>query len=327
MQSTLTPEETDPHDVFEIAPGVVLASRPDHASATLAPDTASQVSSQASTPQPVAASEVVAAPVPPPVDATFRAASVDDILVQGERSSTERWMSRAIMSVFAMGAAVAAAAWQHYGDTAKHMITSWTPSFVVASSPPAQTPPPGAQPAMIAEAAPTAAQPAPAAPAATQALVSAPTQSPAAAAPPALAPTAAAPVPQDAAQLQSMTRDLASMGQQIEQLKANIAQLKAGQEQMAQQMSRDLTKASEAKAAEVRAAERSRISPLPPRPAAAAAPPHKPKPTFPPSPTPAAMVSPLPPPPTYPAAPAPPPQQATVQPDGEAVVRPPLPVR
>jgi hypothetical protein len=262
----------------------------------------------------VAASEVVAAPVPPPVDATFRAASVDDILVQGERSSTERWMSRAIMSVFAMGAAVAAAAWQHYGDTAKHMITSWTPSFVVASSPPAQTPPPGAQPAMIAEAAPTAAQPAPPAPAATQALVSAPTQSPAAAAPPALAPTAAAPVPQDAAQLQSMTRDLASMGQQIEQLKANIAQLKAGQEQMAQQMSRDLTKASEAKAAEVRAAERSRISPLPPRPAAAAAPPHKPKPTFPPS-------------PTYPAAPAPPPQQATVQPDGEAVVRPPLPVR
>ncbi len=36
-----------------------------------------------------------------------------------------------------------------------------------------------------------------------------------------------------------MTRDLASMGQQIEQLKTSIAQLKAGQEQMAQQMSRD----------------------------------------------------------------------------------------
>jgi len=307
MQSTLTPEETDPHDVFEIAPGVVLAARPDHASATLAPD----ATGHASAPQAAILSDVIAsdaaAPVPP-VDTTFRAASVDDILVQGDRTSTERWVSRAVMSLFAMGVAVAAAAWQHYGDEAKQMITSWTSPFSGASSPPAQ------KPALVAQAAQPAVQ------------TAAPTQAPAPpAAPVAVAATPAA-ASSDTTQLQSMTRDLATMGQQIEQLKASIAQLRAGQEQMAQQMSRDFARSAEARTPEAKAAERSRISPLPPR--SAAAPPRKPRSTL--SPTPAAMVSPLPPPPAVasPALPPPaPPPQATVQPDGESVVRPPMPVR
>jgi hypothetical protein len=306
MQSTPTPEETDPHDVFEIAPGVVLAARPDHASATLAPD----VVVPASAPQTAMLSDVVvpdaAAPVPP-VDATFRAASVDDVLVRGDRTSTEKWVSRAVLSLFAMCVAVAAAAWQHYGDTAKQMIASWTSPLTVASSPPAQKPPVTTQPA-----APTVQ---------TAAQTPAPTQATAPAAPP-VAPAATS---TDTTQLQSMTRDLAAMGQQIEQLKASIAQLKAGQEQMAQQMSRDFARSAEARSSEARAAEHPRIAPLPPRSAASAL--RKPKPTV--SPTPAAMVSPLPPPPpavTSPALP-PPPVQATVQPDGEAVVRPPLPVR
>ena len=40
-----------------------------------------------------------------------------------------------------------------------------------------------------------------------------------------------------------MTRDIAAMAQQIEQLKANISELKAGQEQMA----REMAKAADAK--------------------------------------------------------------------------------
>ncbi len=309
MQSTLTPEETDPHDVFEIAPGVVLAARPDHASATLAPDTVGP----ASAPQAAILSDVIASdaatPVPP-VDATFRAASVDDILVQGDRTSTERWVSRAVMSLLAVCVAVAAAAWQHYGDEAKQMIASWTSPFTVASPPPAQKPALAAQPAQ--PAVQTAAQ------------TPAPTQAPAPPAPPvAVAPAAAS---SDTTQLQSMTHDLANMGQQIEQLKASIAQLKAGQEQMAQQMSRDFAKSAEARTSETRAAERPRISPLPPRPAGTSV--RKPKPTL--LPTPAAMVSPLPPSPAVAAPPLPPPApppQATIQPDGESVVRPPMPVR
>ncbi len=144
MQSTLKPEEADPHDVFEIAPGVVLSARADQSSPTLAPDVINHVPApQTATAPDVTAPDVIAidaaAPVPP-VDTTFRATSVDDILVPSDRTSRERWIGRALMSLFAMFAAVAAAAWQHYGDTARHMIASWVPPFAVASSPPAQKP-------------------------------------------------------------------------------------------------------------------------------------------------------------------------------------------
>ena len=77
-----------------------------------------------------------------------------------------------------------------------------------------------------------------------------------------------------------MAQDLATMGQQVEELKATIAQLKASQAQM----TRELAKASEAKTTETRPAEqnlRPRVSALtPPPPQRPAAPPpvRKPKP-------------------------------------------------
>ena len=67
------------------------------------------------------------------------------------------------------------------------------------------------------------------------------------------------------------------MGQQIEALKATIAQLKAGQEQMAQQLQRDVVKNAvarnaEAKASEARpetrTSEHPRVLGAPPRPLA-----------------------------------------------------------
>jgi hypothetical protein len=134
---------------------------------------------------------------------------------------------------------------------------------------------------------------------------------------------------------QSMARDLATMGQQIEQLKASIEQLKASQAQMSRDMARTAEPGLRPRAATA----------LPPRPVAAlaprplAAPVHKPKPLPPAaiaatSPPPSYAAPAAPPPPSY-AAPGgalPPPSvsqptplpQATTQPDGEPVVRPPM---
>jgi hypothetical protein len=118
------------------------------------------------------------------------------------------------------------------------------------------------------------------------------------------------------------------MAQQIEQLKASVEQLKAGQEQM----SRDIARASEVKASEVRPSDLN----LRPRTAGAkmAAPLQRPPAGLTRKPRPTASAAPyLPPPPLPPiAAPAVAPQsvpetQATVETDGNPVVRPPLPVR
>src|SRR6267143_1449181 len=131
---------------------------------------------------------------------------------------------------------VAAIAWQSsYGDAA--IIATWAPQRVVTSSPPLENP-------GLAQTAPED-----------------------------VAPTAAALSPELTQLLQSMARDLATLGQGMELLKASQAQmardnantaeqLKASQEQMA----RVIARASEAKAAEQNL--RPRISAPPPRPTA-----------------------------------------------------------
>jgi hypothetical protein len=127
-----------------------------------------------------------------------------------------------------------------------------------------------------------------------------------------------------------MAGDLAHAEQEIEQLKASIAQLKTSQ----QQMSRDIAKVSEAKVAEAKLSEarvaeakasqqnlRSRLSAAVRR--SAAAPARKPMPPFPPSQ--AAAAPPLP----QAAAPPVPQQQpqTSTQPQAELVPRPPMPLR
>jgi hypothetical protein len=136
---------------------------------------------------------------------------------------------------------VAAIAWQSsYGDVAKEIIARWTPQRGVTSSPPLET-------------LGLAAQPNP--PAVQAALAKTAPPQPALLAqsvPEDVAPTAAALPPELRQLLQSMARDLATLGQGIEQLKAgqeqmardnaNTAeQLKANREQMA----RVIAKASE----------------------------------------------------------------------------------
>jgi hypothetical protein len=333
MQSTL--KDTDPHDVFAIETLLHAHAEkaPPLAHDPAAPSAAPQVQVAAKPQAHVAPPISVSAPIPQ-VEPTFRDPDVRDIPIEnvrpgeikvdglkplGERPMA-KWTKRVIMALLGLCGAIAAAAWQHYGDQATAMATEWAPPFVLAALPSATRPAVAEQPN------------APAAEAATPDQTIA--QQPAAAAPAQPAPpaTAAAPLP-ESAQLQSMAQDLATMGQQVEELKATIAQLKASQAQMA----RELAKASEAKAAEARPSEQnlrpkvSALTPPPPRPAAPP-PVRKPKPayssspSYSPAPMAAAPAAPLP--PAQAAAPLPPaaPQQ-TIADDGEPVVRPPMPLR
>ena len=128
------------------------------------------------------------------------------------------------------------------------------------------------------------------------------------------------------------------MGQQIAALKASIEQLKASQDQMAQQMSRDVARTpvartSQTKPAPVVSVEQSLrakvTAALSPRPAA---PPRRPRPVYAPQAS-AALPPAITAPPMPPPQPAPPPlqyeprAQAVDQADGDPVMRPPMPVR
>jgi hypothetical protein len=338
MQSTPS-RETDPHDIFDIKPDVVLAARADQTASKLALlDTLSRASAPQVRVESGGASPSPANTSPPSVDTTFRAAvvdraaAVDNVAVPRDPPATgkfaARFVKRLLMGLlFALCSGVAAVAWKHHGDEARQMVARWVPPSVLAAlplAPFAEKPPLAAQPNPPADQAAAADQAtAPSAPPAqpSQDTATAITASPADSS-------------DSARLLQSMARDLAAMGSQVEQLKADIDQLKAGQAQI----SRDIAKASEAMTSEAKTSEaktsaqsqRPRLS-APPMPSAATAA-RKPKPAFPPVQAAATqavpVAAPLPP---QAAAPAPlqpaPPAQATTQPDGEPVVRPPIPLR
>jgi hypothetical protein len=188
-------------------------------------------------------SDFSAAPQIPPVNMMFRpAAAVNNVQVPGDRPSIGRRAVRAFTR-FLLTACIGGAgvAWQFYGDAAKRIIASWAPHLVLTSSPllQNQAPPEQPSPPTVQAVDMNAAHTQPAAPAQT--------------APKGIAPNAPALSPDSAQLLQSMARDLASAGQEIEQLKASQ-----------QQISRDVAKRSEQN-------RRPRISAPPPRLAAAQA--------------------------------------------------------
>jgi hypothetical protein len=211
--------------------------------------------------------------------------------------------------LFAGGSAAATIAWEQHGDTARQMLAEWTPALTSLlpstsqTSPvaPAQAAPPAAETATDQTADQSATPPAAQAAAVPAATSSDPAQS-----------------------VQSMTRDLAAMALQIETLKASIAELKAGQEQMAREMAKP---AAPKPVAETRPVDpRARLSALPPRPAPP--PVRKPKPAVSQTYMPAYPPTPLAPPPSSQAATIPPPVTTTqaVADDDGPVVRPPMPV-
>jgi hypothetical protein len=398
MQSTPTPDEADPHDIFAIEPDVVLATRAeqpavanppaaqasqDKPQASRTQDIMGDILSRPSTPKGRVAPDIsVAVPAPPtmpPVDTTFRATAAtadiiagdikashaahtpdaiqvpSDIRLDGAPSSAGRWAKRAAVAfLFALGSVAAAEGWDHYGDTAtqmtRQMMADWAPQLALNSSqqPSEKLSPAKAAPENTVASAPpvTTAPPAePAVPAVIADQTASP-PAPSAIQPAAEAPATTAAAPSQPAQAQPTSPDITAMGQQIEALKATIAQLKAGQEQMAaqissQQASHDTIRnavartsegrISDARAAEARMSEpHARLSSTSPRPAPVRKPP---RPAYSSAQASAALTRspqpapPLPPPPVAATSMQAQPQMQVVTEDGDLVVRPPMPVR
>jgi len=312
MQSTPNPNQTDPDDVLVIAPDIVLVARPDRAEKEFS-NLAHDAMSRPSDSQTHMAPDFSAGPSVLPVDTTFRAAAVNDGQVRGSRRSIGVRAIRACIGfLLAVCLAVAASLWQSHGDAAKQIVARWVPQFALTSSSPQQNPAlaeqPGPSAVQASAANAAAAQPVPPAQTATEGVAAA----------------SATLSPESTQLLQSMAGDLAHAEQEIEQLKASIAQLKASQ----QQMSRDFAKVSEAKVSEAKVAEakasgakaseqnlRSRLSAAVRRSAAASA--RKP---MPPLPSPQAAA------PSAPRQGEPQPQP-TAQPQAELAPRPPMPLR
>lgn len=318
MDSTLKPQEAEPDEAPAIAPDIVPAAWADKVLADITRDARSH--SLDRMPDAESSADAGASEAAPAVDTTFRPTAID-------KPPSRKWLTKTILAfMFALGGVAAAADWQHYGGVARQMISDWTPRFALMVSPPVAPAPVEPAEAPVVQA--TLADPAPAAPPAQPAE--------------AAAPAIAAPLPDQAQLLQSMARDLAAMGQQVTQLRASIDQLKAGQQTLAADVARiSEARTSEIKTPETRAPEirtpaaravetrpaeirapaappRPKVTAMvtPPRPAAA--PLRKPVPAYPSA---QAAAAPL------PLVPAPPPAQTTAQPDGEPVVRPPMPLR
>jgi hypothetical protein len=321
VKDTVT--NNDPHDTVQISPDIVLASRPISVAPALAPEiTARPVPKidPAFTAKPKIGPEPKFSPVAEPqaavpsVDTAVRVAASDGPGRQ-KRSSAGKWLRGAFVTMlFAGGSAAATVAWEKHGDTARQMLAEWTPALASLLPSTSQT-----APVAAAQAAPPAEQ------AATDQTTD---QS---VAPPATQVAAAVPTttqPDPAPSVQSMTRDLAAMTQQIEQLKANIAELKAGQEQMAREMAKPSAPKPVADARPP-VDPRARVSALPPRPAPP--PVRKPKPVASHTYMPAYSPAPLAPPPAQAAAVPPPTAPVTttqaVADDDGPVVRPPMPLR
>jgi hypothetical protein len=315
VKDTVT--NNDPHDAVQISPEMVLASRAIGVAPTFAPEITTRPEPKidpAFTPKSKVGPEPRFSPVAEPqaavpsVDTAVRIAASDGRGRQ-KRSSAGKWLRGAFVTLlFAGGSAAATVAWENHGDTARQLLAEWTPALASLLPSTSQT-----APVAAAQAAPPAEQAATDQAAADQAtdqsVAPPPTQVAAA------VPTATQSDPVQS--VQSMTRDLAAMAQQIEQLKVNIAELKAGQEQMAREMAKPPAPKPVADARPP-VDSRARVSARPVR---------KPKPAV--SQTYMPAYSPAPPPSqaaTVPPPAAPITTQAVADDDGP-VVRPPMPLR
>jgi hypothetical protein len=326
MQSTLNRKPSDdPHDVVVVAPDAVRVAPSDDEISNLL----QQAARQRSETQTRTAPDASADPTIPPVDTTFRP-SVNDVPRSGSMARRAGRGFAALLLATCIG--LSAVAWKSYGEVAKRKIAKVATQLVLTSELSSD------DQARADEAAPPAVQADPANAASPQA--AAQTQSAAETAAPATAPS-----PESAQLLQSMARDLANLGQEVQLLKSGMEQLKASQQQ-----TRDGAKVSDKP---VEPSLRPRISALPPRPAAART--RKPMAAYPPPlqaaaapypPSSQAAAAPYPP---SQAAPYPPPQatspyvprqpdtygsqpqtaseQRLTDPELSSVPRPPMPVR
>jgi hypothetical protein len=279
-------------------------------------------------------------PIEPPVERQFagQAESEAAIRIPDDRPWPGRLMRRTFVGLLmALVGAAATLTWQSDGGEAKRIVARWVSRIPLASWPPVKKQAiaePSSQPSIQAAEAtaqapqPTAPQPAAQQPASqqpqpqqqaspqpAQQLVSNPPVPPqpapsAQAAPEAVAPVAAIVPPELTQSLQAMARDLATLQQGMERLKAN-------QEQMA----RDIAKLAEQDTRRKVSAPLPRVTspPLPPFPPARAAT-RRPAPIYPPQATVQPYPAPLPP------AVPPPAVAPAAQPQLSSVPRPPAAV-
>lgn len=293
MPTGVKPKATNSHD-FVVIPSDQVQVAPSDAEITDLLRAAARHHSEAG---PRAANNSSGALSVPAVDTTFRATAVNDD-VPARKSSFGRRAMRAIAALLlTLGIGAAALSWQTFGYAAKKALFSWAPKWAIAASLPLEklglasqsTPPED----------PASATPAPAA---------ASDQTPSDSGTPGNAvATTDAPTSDTAQQLQSMARDLANANQQVEALKASIAELKASQ----QQMTRDLAKVSEQ-------AAKAKLAATTPHPPA-----HKPAPLYSSTATYSPAATPAPPPAYRPASSSYPATQAAAAPAAQPYVPPP----
>ena len=267
MDSKLNRKTTDdPHDFVVVAPDSVGVAPSDEEISDLLRAAARQRVDSKGGDAPEADASV------PSVDTTFRATDVNNDLLPGRRSFGQRAMRTIAALLLAGCVGAAAVALQASGFAFKKVALKWLPKFALTTTLPLEqlglathsTPaaaPPTDEPAVAETDTPQTASPAQPAPESAGAK-----------------PADSSPASEDSAQLiQSMAHDLAGVGQEVEALKASIAELKASQQQMA----RDLAKATEQNS-------RAKLSSI--QPHVPAGPARKPAPAYVPSPTPAASA-------------------------------------
>jgi hypothetical protein len=226
MPTGVKPKATDSHD-FVVIPSDQVRVAPSDAEITDLLRAAARHQSEGTR----AANDSSGALSVPVVDTKFRATAVnDDVPVR--KSSFGRRAMRAIAALLlTLGIGAAALSWQTFGYAAKKAMFSWAPKWAIAASLPLE------KLGLAPESTPSDDPPV-AAPATTAASDQNPSDT---GTPANTAAATVAPASDAAQQLQSMARDLANANQQVETLKASIAELKASQ----QQMTRDLAKVSD----------------------------------------------------------------------------------
>jgi hypothetical protein len=274
MQSTVKRKATDdPHD-FVVVPSDQARVAPSDDELTDLLRAAARHHSESG--NGTAPNRSGSAPISVAVDTTFRATAVNDDLPARGTTFGRRAMRAVAALLLAMGIGAAALTWQTFGYAAKKALVKWVPQFTLSTSLPLDKLGLGTKSAPADEASVEEATPAQVASSAQS------TPENATAGNAAANPAASSSDP--AQLLQSMARDLANVSQEVELLKASIAELKASQ----QQTTRDLVKVTD-KASEQNA--KAKVVTTPPRPAVVAV--RKPAPIYSPTPTPA------PPPPAY----------------------------
>jgi len=213
MSSSLNPTKIDPNEIATLAPEIVV-TRADHAVASSASD------GKLAPPAPDAA----AGATTPPVDTSFRATSANPVKLKARKSLGRRLLRGAVGMILTACVAGAAVFWQSYGEAARQIVVKSVGPVVVA---------------LLSRETP-AGEPQPTAPVVQAAVVAGES------APPRPTDNVSSSQPVDTTELlQSLARELAHMRQEMDQMRGAVAELKAGEEQIAREIAKVSDKATD----------------------------------------------------------------------------------